>query len=306
LLSKLKLKSLRFEEALSSKVPEQLHHYTNQAGLLGIFQSGELWATKIQYMNDATEFEYAIGAAKTELWKRYSSIHFSVKNWLPDSMEKRQCDLLQWMTNHIDAISEANICSVSFCVDSDLLSQWRGYAGLGVGYSIGFYGSALLEIVQNNACVLTKCIYERELQTQIINELIDGALESAKVRWDNKSSTDDTHLAVGAAFERAILEYGAFFKDTSFSEEQEWRIITSPKHYNDVGFRFREGKSMLTPYFALKIHSGMSWTNKIASVTVGPCPHPKSARIAVQGLLIKVIGYPPPPVSVSKIPYRSW
>jgi hypothetical protein len=210
------------------------------------------------------------------------------------------------MINHLDFISPVNICSVSFCTDPDLLSQWRGYAGLGMGYAVGFYSNGLFEMAQNNTCHLARCIYEQAAQEQIINELIDEALRNAKVCWDNNFSIDDVHLAIGSAFERALIECGAFFKDISFKEEQEWRLITAPRHFNEEAFRFREGKSMLTPYCALKIRSGGSWENKIAGVTVGPCPHPKSARTAVAGLLMKVIGHPPPPVTVSKIPYRSW
>ena len=117
---------------------------------------------------------------------------------------------------------------------------------------------------------------------------------------------------IGIAFEMALVECGAFFKDISFKDEQEWRLITVPKEYTDGGFRFREGRSTLTPYYALKIRSEpsaavRSWANRIAGVTVGPCPHPEGARAAVEGLLIKkVVGSSPPPVTVSKIPYRSW
>jgi hypothetical protein len=319
LQSNIKLESACFREASKSQPHAPLYHYTNQAGLLGILGSGEFWATKIQYMNDATEFEYALGLAKKELEKRHSAIESAVmddirqektnalnflKLYSPDFLERRQCKLLEWILDHLDAVSTANICAVSFCTDPDLLSQWRGYAGGSVGYAIGFEPRGLSEIAQNNACRLGRCIYEQELQEQIINELVERALMEAAICWDN--SVENAHLIVGSAFERALLECGAFFKDVSFQEEREWRLITAPRGYNEPVFRFRDGKSMLTPYCALKIRSGGSWSNKIASVTVGPCPHPESARKAVEGLLIKEIGVPSPPVSVSKIPYRSW
>jgi hypothetical protein len=309
LASSIKLNSMHFRESLRSEPPEALHHYTNQAGLLGIFGSGDFWATKIQYMNDATEFEYSISLAKKELEARYTNIRSAAgnaMNWLSGSAERRQCELLRLIIIHLDAISAANICSVSFCADPDLLSQWRGYAGLGMGYAIGFYSNGLLEIAQNNACCLGRCIYEQASQEQIINELIDEGLTHAKIGWDNSISVDDSYLTIGSAFERALVECGAFFKDASFKDEQEWRLITAPRQFNEEAFRFREGKSMLTPYCALKIRSGESWANKIAGVTVGPCPHPKGALTAVEGLLMKVIGHPPPPVTISKIPYRSW
>ena len=77
--------------------------------------------------------------------------------------------------------------------------------------------------------------------------------------------------------------------------------------------------SVAIPYYRLDVKSG-SWTDKIASITVGPCPHPETSRMAITGLLVKElvttdafraslvpgIVSTHPPVSVSKIPYRSW
>ncbi len=34
--------------------PELLYHYTTQEGLLGIFDTQEIWATHIRYLNDKT------------------------------------------------------------------------------------------------------------------------------------------------------------------------------------------------------------------------------------------------------------
>ena len=116
-------------------------------------------------------------------------------------------------------------------------------------------------------------------------------------------------------FIRALIEFGAFFKNPAFVDEDEWRLVTNVKYYWEPAFRFRAGKSMLTPYYCLKVGDG-SWRNKVAHVTVGPCPHPHAARMAVIGLLLShhvtTEGWPMspmpthPPVDISKIPYRSW
>ena len=123
----IKLNSTHFRESLRSEPPERLHHYTNQKGLLGIFETGEFWATKIQYMNDTTEFEYAINLAKQALNKRHSVIVGSIKNALIiNSLERRQCEVLLSIIEYLDNLAGANICTVSFCADPDLLNQWRG------------------------------------------------------------------------------------------------------------------------------------------------------------------------------------
>src|SRR5579859_5166405 len=45
--------------ALSQNPPRTLYHYTTQSGLLGIIQSGEIWATHTQYLNDQKEYRHA-------------------------------------------------------------------------------------------------------------------------------------------------------------------------------------------------------------------------------------------------------
>jgi len=51
-------------------------------------------------------------------------------------------------------------------------------------------------------------------------------------------------------FEAGLLLVSAFFKDDTFIEEQEWRIVSNVKSIDDDMVGFREGKSMLAPYFA--------------------------------------------------------
>src|SRR6266568_442547 len=42
----------------------RLYHYTSQEGLLGILSSKTLWATRIQSLNDSTEFAYTLALLK--------------------------------------------------------------------------------------------------------------------------------------------------------------------------------------------------------------------------------------------------
>ena len=44
-----------------------LFHYTTMAGFLGIFDSGVIYASHIQYLNDSAEFTYAINRIQEEL-----------------------------------------------------------------------------------------------------------------------------------------------------------------------------------------------------------------------------------------------
>jgi hypothetical protein len=119
--------SATFAEHLQQAIPEFLYHYTSQDGLLGIVQSRAIWATNISYMNDATEFGLARDRLLEEIRTRY--------------IRKASVDVVSWITTKI---TDSPICVSCFCEDGDLLSQWRGYAGDGYGYSLAFIPSVSL------------------------------------------------------------------------------------------------------------------------------------------------------------------
>ena len=157
-------------------------------------------------MNDSTEFGYGITLAKELIHKRKEE---TGKNG----------DLFKLILQRLDGINMINICAVSFCRDRDLLSQWRGYAGTGGGYAIGFYPAALSAIGSGR---LGHCIYEEPDQKQILNELIDQMLQYTS----KLSPTADLNSDLTEAFAEALTQCGAFFKDKAFKEEDEWRLVT--------------------------------------------------------------------------------
>jgi Protein of unknown function (DUF2971) len=296
------LTSTKFSDFQKDSPPDPLYHYTDQAGLLGIIKESELWATKVQYMNDTTEFGRAVELAK-------SRIQAHVRNSKPQS----DAGLLEAIVDNLNRIMDINICSISFCRRPDLLSQWRGYSGSGAGYAIGFVSSALIETARNHSCQLGRCIYEEEMQIGIVDELIGQIIRRSAGYQSMQPTALKNELSL--VFTRALIKFGAFFKDAAFAEEEEWRLVSNVKYYWESAFRFRTGKSMLIPYYCLKVGDG-TWRNKIAHVMVGPCPHPHAARMAVIGLLLNhhvtTEGWPTlpkpthPPVDISTIPYRSW
>src|SRR5436189_200043 len=61
------MKGKILEEVLSHRPDRTLYHYTNQAGLLGIIRSRQIWATHTQYLNDTREFLHAVQMMSHEL-----------------------------------------------------------------------------------------------------------------------------------------------------------------------------------------------------------------------------------------------
>lgn len=77
-----------------------LYHYTTSNGLLGILDSDTLWASKIHYLNDSTEFELALSLATQVLREKLKA-----KSSDP---EKVRC-----LLDNIPTISRINVCVAS-------------------------------------------------------------------------------------------------------------------------------------------------------------------------------------------------
>ncbi|MGH8399292.1 MAG: DUF2971 domain-containing protein [Gammaproteobacteria bacterium] len=220
-----------FTAHLNVAVPGALYHYTGQAGLLGIVHGGELWATKIQYMNDATEFGLALNLARQHL-----------KNIIEFSRHPGEKAAGVRLEESLHGIEDINIFAACFCEKGDSLSQWRGYAGGNHGYAIGFDPDALMQIADRVSFVLGPCIYDVAVQKRIVEEIVGHCLLSelnltATKRWGFHGPLADI-----------LFRYGVFFKDGSFADENEWRLVSATVAYDDDRVRFRSGKSMVTPF----------------------------------------------------------
>jgi hypothetical protein len=101
-----------------STLPERLYHYTDQAGLFGISRSSELWATQIQYLNDAREFYIAA--------ERFHGV--GLDDWGADAVVR---PVIDYVGDLVATRSNNRVCVTSLSEEGDLLSQWRGYTSPG-------------------------------------------------------------------------------------------------------------------------------------------------------------------------------
>jgi hypothetical protein len=273
------------------RLPDFIYHYANQSGLLGILENRELWATKIHYLNDSTEFSYIFKMVDDLLAMEERRASNSERN-------KVATTLLSFAV----ANRNVNICVACFCANGDLLSQWRGYASGGYGYSIGFNAGKLTTFSEKVNFTLGPCIYDKATQEDIVRQVCEYYLNSNNINT----------LSLMQQFGAAIIKHGSFFKDPSFVDEEEWRLISESISARELDFR--AGKSMIIPYCKIMKFHGPSDDTPIDHVIVGPCPHMDLAIQSVVMLLIREkIGKqsfsPPgvmPTVKGSIIPYRDW
>lgn len=253
------LPSATFDWHITKDVPDILYHYTTQQGLISIVTRAELWATKIQYMNDSTEFRLAKILATDRINKRLQE----EKN--PETREK----LLK--LDEASGSPNLNVFVACFCEEGDLLSQWRGYSG-NHGFSIGVEGKRLAQNTNSEGFTFARCIYDQDLQSQIIDEGITAALEK----------TDPYYWF---SFNNFLSKVGALFKNALFHEEREWRLVSGMTSVMHEKVGFRPGRSTINPYLAVPL--GLKAESVINHIIVGPCPHMELSENSVSMLLLK-------------------
>src|SRR5215831_7747290 len=113
--------------------PPIIYHYTNDAGLRGILESGKLWLTDIFNLNDPSELSHGFSHAVSILSNKAADGHLWTKVFAP-AFEKLGTQRLQ---------ASAHFFVCSFSSSGDELGQWRAYADNGRGYTLGFDTKAL-------------------------------------------------------------------------------------------------------------------------------------------------------------------
>jgi len=287
---------------LCGSMPATLYHYTSAAGLKGIVESGELWASNARYLNDSAEILLGIRHLRTIL-KAHK------KNQNAPNEARLLDEVWQWIPL-LENVSD-RAYAVCFCETDDLLGQWRGYANMGGGYSIGFnpkgFDLARQPKLQPR---LLKVIYDRGAQRAAIREILKEAY-----RWvAGLGAKPDQQKIADAAADVIIEAFGllAAFKDPSFSAEEEWRLVYTPSiQWLSGNLEFIDYGAWLKPFVRCK-----PWnTGKppIVSVTCGPSLNGQLSVAAVRLLLqrngmLPMIIRPKVKLSIdvrrSKVPFR--
>jgi hypothetical protein len=272
---------------MTSTTPEFLYHYTSQQAFVAIVETHHLWATDILFLNDATEFIYAVNLAL----KILSSYSEADQKRIKPALEQLK-DGPSWGTYDSTYL-------VSFSKEEDLLSQWRAYCPASGGVSISFHADELQNL--SGVSRLVECEYDQSRQEDRLRPILDTALKDS----------DDARARAQCA--KDLIRVAPEFKDPSFREEKEWRLLIDSMDLNNPAVRYRPGPSMFVPYVALDIASP-SGRLPLDHLILGPTPNPDLAWLSawryVKSLhlrsLIQSRGFFPNFVRNSAIPFRPW
>jgi hypothetical protein len=281
-----------------------LYHYTNAAGFMGIVETGKLWATHFDHLNDRRELrlgeEIVLEVAKdfdTEL--------------MAGSAGKYLMEHFIELDPSVRLTTLSDVYLTSFSEAGDQLSQWRAYGCDGSGFALGFRALPRPRGDEPGAALaldLVKCEYKPQAFKSRIREILVEVVQRYEEFVRSKADTDDAARAIynsawKALFMRIATEVPRL-KHESFSEEKEWRVtvLPVPGHEDDVA-KFRAVRAGLRPYVEIDVR-GADEKIDFAEVVIGPGQDPERSLKAAK-MFLKRHGYEREDlVRVSATPYR--
>ncbi len=225
-----------YQTVFPMQPPENIYHYTTQKGILGIVSRLEMWATQVHFLNDKNEVFLTFKLLERELRKQADKVQSQAMKVVLNDIKR-----------NLSRIDQGHICIASFCEEKDLLSQWRGYGNQGKGYAIGFNLKELTQIAKRQHFVIWPCVYNPALQMELVSYLIDSWCREF---GNNKPVHHEKMLNV---INTSVCQLAPIIKDESFSEEKEWRLVSSVVSSKSPQFAFREGEFSLIPYYNFQI-----------------------------------------------------
>lgn len=195
------------------KLPPKLYHYCSVESMFNIIKSKSLWLSNSGQMNDSEESTWI---------EQYFP---SLKDLFVSENET------QFLNDAIKLFHQENNKPFIFCFSErkDSLSQWRAYSSDGRGVCLGFSTNKLsikripsTLISLNRTLLLLPITYNSKQQKSKLSEL------SENYKRKIKSDKEIFIPFIIRMYQNRLLALSLVFKNHSFSEEKEWRIIQSP------------------------------------------------------------------------------
>jgi hypothetical protein len=276
----------------------EVWHYTNADGLIGILTSGRIWSTQIACLNDSLEHRYFAGL-----------VHAAVKVQRKRNTDPN-IDVLLRVAD--DALSNADTSkegrfAACFSEVKDDLAQWRGYGGGECGYSIGFRYAGILEAIK---CRPSALFIPMHYEDHTHKFIVDDVVRIAQVYFLDglkRGFTDIEKWAVEFlwAFSVELEIFSSLIKHPKFSGELERRVTTLLQPGEHAVLEFRQKRTLLARHLPIDLTIPMYGVKRphITRIYIGPGPSQQVSRISVGDLLLK-LGYENVPVLLSEVPYR--
>lgn len=245
-----------------NRIPSKLYHYCSIDSFYHIVKSKSLWLSNSSQMNDSNE----------NIWiEKYFDV---IKNFFKDTkyqkLVKESLDIYKWNSNP----------PFIFCLSGskDLLSQWRAYSQDGKGISMGFNTKNLKikrelptpNVYGHHTIGMAKVEYFSHSQKKKVLELC----KMLKNSFDSETEEDEK-LFLSLDLGISLVNWALVFKNSSFREEKEWRIIHTPTdsyeeplaELSDLQFRLNNNR--ITTYYSYSFGEKFN-SELIGEIVLGP------------------------------------
>lgn len=275
-------------------------HYTNATGLLGILETGEIWAASPRFVNDTSEMTYGLDKLR-EYWgegKLFDGLTKDDKKFISDALNASEFEI------QIDSTF-----FISTSKNGDNLSQWRNYSG-----SDGFAIELDLEVDLCHENLVSRKDGLGLLEGLIFsgwydvsydeNSLIKRFLEIIRgfrqIRLLEELKNTQTKLD----FAKVILMSNILkFKHPAFLHEEEIRFVIAAN--DSVKPKYIESRGLIRPYLNLrtctKTFAEAKLPLPIKSIKCGP--EMKNSEVTMIKEMLSSYGYNEQQVTKSDIPF---
>jgi hypothetical protein len=278
--------------------PPIIYHYTNDVGLRGILESGQLWFTDIFNLNDPSELRQGLSHAVSILKAMAANGPLESKAFAEyfGGFERR---------GGLQKSGQYFICC--FSEHGNDLGQWRAYADNGRGYALGFDSKDLEDAFDKHGTaphvrafpVKYKDSELIEIHRKLVNSMFDLTFLT---RGGNLKRPVETAYTAELATWLMVhaAEAGLHFKHEAYKNEQEYRFLEFyPMHQPP------QPKSRVRRYSLIK-YTEFDWKSVAAGtltkVVVGPAADRETASRFAKECLAE-FGLEKVEVICSQIPY---
>lgn len=304
-------------ESLDDQAPSVLWHYTTTAAMQQILESGRLWATNAEFMNDSTEFAYGRDLLIGEVCRFLDNP--------PEGYEPEDLEVIDLAMRRIRMDEHGwQVYLICFCQEGDLLSQWRGYGSVAVPVALGVDLTPYIKADQvaalddeggiRQVVRLHRVRYSPDEQRNAVHRVLDIWMRARAAFRDVLSFEDGEEPTLAMLGLEALLENLLVqFKHAAFAEEREWRLTCSLYEVSDEQMnlvRFTSAYFGPKPYISLAIPETKSidgvdirYDLPLRTVRVGPTAHAEIATRAME-VLLHTKHYYEVELSQSEVPLR--
>lgn len=287
-----------FVQTLPKEPPPIIYHYTNEAGLRGILETGQIWLTDIFRLNDPSELRHGLGHA-LEMLKT------GIVNGSPEFSGFARG--LETFFRHV-GVEECGhffLCSFSSCGDD--LGQWRAYADNGRGYALGFDGKALESGFTGAPSQNTEgfyVTYDDGVLDKVLGQVIEAYLRLPNLGRILRNRINPPELAdLYTWLSVYLLRVSLFFKHQAYSNEKEYRFL----EFFGADVPPPNMKLRARPYSLVRYRE-FDWRKvrrtSLRKIVVGPSADKEKASLFARDCL-GLFHTELLPITYSDIPYRA-